>query len=252
MSILHPTKTNNGKRSSSAIIDPDYCSESATKKKKKLPSPIEHGKTQAVNVIINREYCFEINTKETQVDKIDDQIRRTKLLLHQLRYAIIADYYQSKYFSLSTSSSQESNFKEHIEHPAVKKNRYLEREIKQVRGTDSSINKLRYTKETILKQDVSANSAPNSHILSNCNGELKLDKEVLTLNSARCSNQLKYLIVVGNTSKYIGIEKPSDGTTHKWLTYVQNKSTIPIEKVVSKVRFVLHPSYSPNDVVDVE
>ncbi|XP_055859296.1 YEATS domain-containing protein 2 [Episyrphus balteatus] len=81
---------------------------------------------------------------------------------------------------------------------------------------------------------------------------IKVDKPLPKLNSARLNNQTKHLIVVGNTSKYIGDEKPSDNSSHKWLVYVQSKSSIPIEKFVTKVRFFLHPSYRPNDVVDVE
>lgn len=81
---------------------------------------------------------------------------------------------------------------------------------------------------------------------------IKTDKPVAKLNSARLNNQIKHLIVVGNTSKYIGDEKPSDNSSHKWLVYVQAKSSIPIDMFVTKVRFFLHPSYRPNDVVDVD
>uniref|UniRef100_T1GH67 YEATS domain-containing protein n=1 Tax=Megaselia scalaris TaxID=36166 RepID=T1GH67_MEGSC len=75
--------------------------------------------------------------------------------------------------------------------------------------------------------------------------------QISSLNSARCSNQTKHLIVVGNTSKYINLEDPSDSSTHKWLIYVQSKTSIPIENFVSKVKFYLHPSYSPNDIVEI-
>uniref|UniRef100_A0A1A9ZD72 YEATS domain-containing protein n=1 Tax=Glossina pallidipes TaxID=7398 RepID=A0A1A9ZD72_GLOPL len=78
------------------------------------------------------------------------------------------------------------------------------------------------------------------------------------LNAARLNNKIKYLIVVGNVSKYIGDEM-EQGTkaashvlTHKWLVYVQAKETsTPLEHYVKKVRFFLHHSYRPNDVVDV-
>ncbi|XP_073814402.1 YEATS domain containing 2 homolog D12 [Musca autumnalis] len=77
------------------------------------------------------------------------------------------------------------------------------------------------------------------------------------LNSARLNNKEKHLFVVGNTSKFIGSE-PEDARdkskilTHKWLVYVQMKnSSVPIEKYVKKIRFHLHHSYRPNDVVDV-
>lgn len=59
--------------------------------------------------------------------------------------------------------------------------------------------------------------------------------------------------LLGNTSKFIGEEKSLDGVTHKWLVYVKTKSSdSDVADIVSKVRFFLHPSYKPNDVVIVE
>uniref|UniRef100_A0A1A9WFY5 YEATS domain-containing protein n=1 Tax=Glossina brevipalpis TaxID=37001 RepID=A0A1A9WFY5_9MUSC len=78
------------------------------------------------------------------------------------------------------------------------------------------------------------------------------------LNAARLNNKIKHLIVVGNISKYIGDETEQDrkptshNLTHKWLVYVQAKeSRTPLENYIKKVRFFLHQSYRPNDVVDV-
>lgn len=39
--------------------------------------------------------------------------------------------------------------------------------------------------------------------------------------------------------------------THKWLVYVATKTSLPIEKIISKVRFFLHESYQPNDIIEV-
>ncbi|XP_061402069.1 YEATS domain-containing protein 2 [Musca vetustissima] len=83
-------------------------------------------------------------------------------------------------------------------------------------------------------------------------------KQGKALNSSRLNNKEKHLFVVGNTSKFIGSEQDRDPKnksqilTHKWLVYVQTKnSTVPLEKFVKKVRFHLHHSYRPNDIVDV-
>ncbi|XP_037808326.1 uncharacterized protein LOC119601457 [Lucilia sericata] len=81
-----------------------------------------------------------------------------------------------------------------------------------------------------------------------------------SLNAARLNNKIKHLIVVGNTSKYIGneverdIKSQAQNLTHKWLVYVQSKDSTkqPIEHFVKKIRFHLHHSYRPNDVVDIE
>jgi len=65
---------------------------------------------------------------------------------------------------------------------------------------------------------------------------------------------VKKRIIVGNTSKFIPPEKreASDRTTHKWMVYVRGGAEKPdISDFVKKVRFFLHPSFSPNDTVDV-
>lgn len=58
---------------------------------------------------------------------------------------------------------------------------------------------------------------------------------------------------LGNTSQYIGDDNnTSVGITHKWLIYVKTKTDVPIEQMICKVRFFLHPSYKPNDVIEVK
>ncbi|EDX04251.1 uncharacterized protein LOC6731518 [Drosophila simulans] len=77
------------------------------------------------------------------------------------------------------------------------------------------------------------------------------------LNASRLNNKNKFNFVVGNTSKYIGEDCRENATggnalTYKWLVYVQGKDLPePLEKYIKKVRFHLHPSYRPNDIVDV-
>lgn len=81
----------------------------------------------------------------------------------------------------------------------------------------------------------------------------KIDRPFDKINTARGRNQSRHLIAVGNTSKYIGDDKSQQGVTHKWLVYVRTKTDeASVEEIVSKVRFFLHPSYRPNDVVEVE
>eukprot|EP01137_Pigoraptor_chileana_P020662 Opistho-2@83312 len=61
-------------------------------------------------------------------------------------------------------------------------------------------------------------------------------------------------IIVGNTSKYIPPDKreADDESTHKWMVYVRGPAQAPsVSHFVKKVWFFLHPSYRPNDVVEV-
>lgn len=65
---------------------------------------------------------------------------------------------------------------------------------------------------------------------------------------------LKKRIIVGNTSKYISIDsrEDNDKSTHKWMMYVRGPPEDPhIDRFIKKVWFFLHPSYRPNDIVEV-
>ncbi|KAI8137701.1 yeats family-domain-containing protein [Fennellomyces sp. T-0311] len=66
---------------------------------------------------------------------------------------------------------------------------------------------------------------------------------------------IKKQVVVGNVSKFILPEK-RDPTlkdyTHKWMVYVvEPPQAQEVAKFITGVRFHLHPSYKPRDVVDV-
>lgn len=91
-------------------------------------------------------------------------------------------------------------------------------------------------------------------------------QSIKQINTARGAmrHATRHLVAVGNTSMYIGDTGDTAGTpstgsaaaaaggvTHKWLVYVQSKTARSVEDMVHKVRFFLHPSYKPNDVVDV-
>ncbi|XP_072045160.1 YEATS domain-containing protein 2-like [Amphiura filiformis] len=66
---------------------------------------------------------------------------------------------------------------------------------------------------------------------------------------------VKKRIIVGNVSKYISPEnrEDSDPSTHKWMVYVRGPHNEPrIDHFVKKIWFFLHPSYRPNDLVEVK
>lgn len=55
-------------------------------------------------------------------------------------------------------------------------------------------------------------------------------------------------------SRYIPPDKreENDQSTHKWMVYVRGSRKEPsIDHFVKKVWFFLHPSYKPNDLVEV-
>ncbi len=67
----------------------------------------------------------------------------------------------------------------------------------------------------------------------------------------------KKRVIVGNTSQYLDPvahqHVSADGSTHKWMVYVRGPQAEPdISHFVKAVRFFLHPSYHPNDIVRVK
>jgi len=64
----------------------------------------------------------------------------------------------------------------------------------------------------------------------------------------------KKRIIVGNTSQYLDptVRQSGEGSTHKWMVYVRGPSEeADISYFVRAVRFFLHPSYHPNDIVRI-
>lgn len=136
----------------------------------------------------------------------------------------------------SSSNNNTQNIYNHFENDEL----YINDNSNSNKSADFNVNT-----KNITKSHKKTNKIPR-HI-----SPIKFEKPIEQLNSARGVNQTKHLIVVGNTSKYIGNEKQSDGVTHKWLVYIQTRTSTAIEKLINKVRFFLHPSYRPNDIVDV-
>lgn len=65
----------------------------------------------------------------------------------------------------------------------------------------------------------------------------------------------KKRIIIGNTSQYLHpatTQEQVDGSTHKWMVYVRGPTEdADISSFVKAVRFFLHPSYHPNDIIRV-
>ena len=64
----------------------------------------------------------------------------------------------------------------------------------------------------------------------------------------------KKRIIVGNTSQFLDPSARStlDGSSHKWMVYVRGpEKDADITSFVKAVRFFLHPSYHPNDIIRI-
>ena len=127
-------------------------------------------------------------------------------------------------------------------------------------------------KKSSLLNDLRKHSPSTSHLESGITSATANGGEGLTQDSqymdhpsehAPCSPRLpsslsrfatKKRIIVGNTSQYLNPSARStiDGSTHKWMVYVRGPSEESnIASFVKAVRFFLHPSYHPNDIIRI-
>ncbi|KAH8378089.1 hypothetical protein KR093_009130 [Drosophila rubida] len=120
--------------------------------------------------------------------------------------------------------------------------------------TDHSLDKVKKTDETSCDEQPCTSKQAFKRQQEE---QLELGStSVPALNTSRLNNKNKFHFVIGNTSKYIGGSdydpQGSQGLAYKWLVYVQAKNLPqPLETYLKKVRFQLHHSYRPNDIVDV-
>jgi len=64
--------------------------------------------------------------------------------------------------------------------------------------------------------------------------------------------KVKRTIVIGNVSKWIPPDDREDMSTHKWMLYVRGDKENPdLSDVLDRVKFLIHQSYHPNNLVEV-
>ncbi|EEC14279.1 yeats2, putative [Ixodes scapularis] len=119
---------------------------------------------------------------------------------------------------------------------------------------EATVRKIEQIVKSRFSEEISARESELDTInqpASNCARE-KEEEATAVGRAPRLKNKMR--VIVGNVSKYISSEKrdPTDHATHKWMVYVRCPPGEPeIASVVRKVRFFLHPSYRPNDLVEV-
>ncbi|KAL4228496.1 YEATS domain-containing protein 2 [Mactra antiquata] len=236
-------------------IDPDY--EDVSEAQKKRRRVIEEGAKQAtrkkISSIIEKEFETEVSNKESELLGISERLELARNVMDRLRACIIANFYGK---STQQKSSKVSNDQPAMIHPTVRK--FIgkappgtpvscdSQNIKQEPSDDNSINKQNIGSERIGQQSSKSIVADSDQI------ETKLSNEQSNTRSGRF--KMKKRVIVGNVSKSIPADQrdENDQATHKWMVYVRGtKDTPRIDDYVKKVWFFLHPSYRPNDLVEV-
>ncbi|XP_063298425.1 YEATS domain-containing protein 2 isoform X1 [Pelobates fuscus] len=255
--------------------DPDYEDINIVhqnKRHKAIETSARDAAVQKIESIVKEQFAVELKNKEHEIEVIDQRLNEARRMMDKLRACIVANYYASAALSKGQEAAAGCDATI-LNHPSIKKflespsrasspaNNRSETPSANNSETDSVCAQNEYSEKdgNIDGKGIAANKGAQR-------ADAKLGKDSLTaanLNHqtsrfARAEDDnrrfVKKTIVVGNVSKYIPPDKreENDQSTHKWMVYVRGSRKEPsIDHFVKKVWFFLHPSYKPNDLVEV-
>lgn len=163
----------------------------------------------------------------------------------------------SSYSSASNSPSLGSHLREHTYAKGIQSNA-SEIESSALLGVPTQ--PMKSQSAVTSSQETSKNEQGSQLTVSSSSKgpHITTAKDVLSQSNALTSGSRFYVkkrVVIGNTSKYIPPERREDNdkSTHKWMVYVRGPPEDPhIDAYIQKVWFFLHPSYRPNDIIEVK
>ncbi|XP_055977922.1 YEATS domain-containing protein 2 isoform X3 [Sorex fumeus] len=260
--------------------DPDYEDISVdlpNKRHKAIENSARDAAVQKIETIIKEQFALEMKNKEHEIEVIDQRLIEARRMMDKLRACIVANYYASAGL-LKVSEGSKTYDTMVFNHPAIKKflespsrssspaNQRSETPSANHSESDSlsQHNDFLSDKDNSSSLDIEERLSNNMEQRSSRNpgrdpssipGSHKTEQRNADLTGDETSRLfIKKTIVVGNVSKYIPPDKreENDQSTHKWMVYVRGSRREPsINHFVKKVWFFLHPSYKPNDLVEV-
>ncbi|XP_073216172.1 YEATS domain-containing protein 2 isoform X4 [Lepidochelys kempii] len=259
--------------------DPDYEEISVThpnKRHKAAEQSARDAAVQKIETIIKEQFAVEMKNKEHEIEVIDQRLLEARRMMDKLRACIVANYYASAGL-LKVGEGAKTCDSMVFNHPSVKKFLELPSRSSSPANHGSETPSANHSESDSLSQH-------NDFLLEKDNGSLDMEERLANnldqrpsrntgrdtsgvtsshktgqrkaglLNDETSRLYVKKTIVVGNVSKYIPPDKreENDQSTHKWMVYVRGSRREPsINHFVKKVWFFLHPSYKPNDLVEV-
>ncbi|XP_045439695.1 YEATS domain-containing protein 2 isoform X7 [Pipistrellus kuhlii] len=260
--------------------DPDYEDVSVAlpnKRHKAIENSARDAAVQKIETIIKEQFALEMKNKEHEIEVIDQRLIEARRMMDKLRACIVANYYASAGL-LKVSEGSKACDTMVFNHPAIKK--FLEspsrssspanQRSETPSANHSESDSLSQHNDFLSDKDNNSNmdieerlsnnmeqrpSRNTGRDTSSITGSHKTEQRSVDLAGDETSRLfVKKTIVVGNVSKYIPPDKreENDQSTHKWMVYVRGSRREPsINHFVKKVWFFLHPSYKPNDLVEV-
>nr|XP_019965896.1 PREDICTED: YEATS domain-containing protein 2 isoform X2 [Paralichthys olivaceus] len=257
--------------------DPDYEDVSlvqSTKRNKAAEHDAREAAVQKIETIIREQFSLEMKSKEHEIDVISQRLNEARRMMDKLRACIVANYYANAGITKLPEHAPKSD-PAVLNHPAIR--RFLESPSRSSSPLNqgSETPSLAHSESESLSQqgegserDVEGAWREDSSRQERRPGRntgkdtfgvpssVGADQRVIYHTTGDEASRLyaKKTIVVGNVSKYIPPDKreENDQSTHKWMVYVRGSRREPsIDHFVKKVWFFLHPSYKPNDLVEV-
>lgn len=223
---------------------------------------------EIITNIIKRDFQMEISKRQEDIHTIQKRLLKAEKTLHLLKYAIIKSFYDRKelkvYGNDEFSFKQPSSSKEYNNylgqnriHPAVKKilgKKPVQLDLSRTRAQSQDNNHMqvpiKHEPEPIVSLETNVNKCQDPVKTERIELPIEEDEIVIPIRNRK---KVKYEIIIGNISKYTPSNSSQDSSTHKWMMYVRGPRNNPdITHIVKKVRFFLHPSYKPNDVIEIQ
>ncbi|XP_072330857.1 YEATS domain-containing protein 2 isoform X2 [Scyliorhinus torazame] len=264
--------------------DPDYEDISVCHQEKRYKT-VEHSAREAtlqkIEVIIKEQFTMEMRNKEHEIEIIDQRLNEARRMMDKLRACIVANYYASA-VQPKVAEVPKPYDPTVFNHPVIKK--FLEspsrssspanQRSETPSANQSETDSVTHQADTFLdKESEQEQPTPACESIQPDRTETRAGRNTgqdafgvptqqgieqrctyLTTSDDPSRLYVKKTIVVGNVSKYIPPDKREDNdqSTHKWMVYVRGSRKEPtIDHFVKKVWFFLHPSYKPNDLVEV-
>ncbi|XP_059201024.1 YEATS domain-containing protein 2 [Centropristis striata] len=257
--------------------DPDYDDISLVQNSKRNKAA-EHNAREAaiqkIETIIREQFSLEMKNKEHEIDVISQRLNEARRMMDKLRACIVANYYANAGLTKLPEHASKSD-PAVLNHPAIR--RFLEspsRSSSPLNQGSETPSLAHSESESLSQQGEGAerdgegawredgsrqerrpgrNTGKDTFGVPLCSGA---EQRVTYHTTGNEASRLyaKKTIVVGNVSRYIPPDKreENDQSTHKWMVYVRGSRREPsIDHFVKKVWFFLHPSYKPNDLVEV-
>ena len=193
---------------------------------------------------------------------IEDHIRHTKLLLQRLRLGLLVQNWDhkvpvtltersiswaefEKQFTSTTNNGHTHDVHTPLEQDSIPNHTSSNHTATCSTETNSLATSMEYDQSRDESCDQSRDESCDQDQVLPIPTESTRDEETSRFYISR-------RVIVGNTTVYLDKSIRQSELTHKWMAYVRSDlKDPPLHTYVSAVKFFLHPTYRPHDIITV-